>query len=577
MMVSSLLAFNACTKDGDQGPAGATGPAGPAGAAGTVGPAGATGADGTKILGGTAAPAADAGAVGDYFFDKTDKVLYGPKTDAGWGDGTTLIGATGADGKDGVNGIDGKDGAAGADGKDGKDAAKFIAGVGVDAGGKGLPADAEGVEGDYFFNTATSTFYGPKTADGWEATNVLPLGNQGAKSYFYNVVLQDAQMVPGSQVFGNDYNPAASYPDGYRIFSSYEMTKDDLIRIAQYEGWGDDREMAFETAFGLGDFTIIHTTAASLRDPATGQKPGDRFIYTGDQSTVPAIFTLSQLDLNQLTGDPLNPVTPQTEAQYDYLTYAKIDPAIVASAAEGKAINLANVKQVTVNKSTTNYTADFTAKATFNLEAIVKNYEKNLQQGGVVVARTQEYDAITGQLSGVWNTTAISQYRDQYTIGGVTWGPGLTTTNVVGPINVDPFGLNTAAAVQLGNLGANGTQELSSTGVVSRQGNFTYTYSIKSGDVGTESIGINPANGSSYYSYIGDHLVVGGNGIYTINNSNTLVWDTAKNGKTANYFNGRKIMLINVLVLDANTVEAAQKAGISLSNANALEQFVSKR
>src|SRR5690554_6610499 len=139
MMVSSLLAFNACSKDGAEGPVGATGsagPAGPAGPAGEVGPAGAAGADGTKILTGDGAPTG--GVNGDYFFDKGGKVLYGPKTDAGWGDGTTLVGATGPTGAPGVDGIDGADGAtgaAGADGvdgtagADGKDGASFLAGA----------------------------------------------------------------------------------------------------------------------------------------------------------------------------------------------------------------------------------------------------------------------------------------------------------------------------------------------------------------------------------------------------------------------------------------------------------------
>ena len=70
MMVSSLLAFNACKKDGATGPAGPAGATGPAGAAGAVGPQGVPGVPGTpgaagsKILGLTVDPVAADGANG---------------------------------------------------------------------------------------------------------------------------------------------------------------------------------------------------------------------------------------------------------------------------------------------------------------------------------------------------------------------------------------------------------------------------------------------------------------------------------------------------------------------------------
>mgnify|MGYP006176789429 CR=1 FL=1 len=68
---------------GGSGPAGAAGATGAAGAAGAVGATGATGAAGTKILPTTGAPTAALGATGDYAFDATSKILYGPKTAAG--------------------------------------------------------------------------------------------------------------------------------------------------------------------------------------------------------------------------------------------------------------------------------------------------------------------------------------------------------------------------------------------------------------------------------------------------------------------------------------------------------------
>jgi hypothetical protein len=74
---------------------GTTGPAGPTGPQGVVGPAG---ADGTVIYSGTTAPDAGTGNVGDFYLDLTSDVLYGPKAASGWGSGFSLEGPTGATG-----------------------------------------------------------------------------------------------------------------------------------------------------------------------------------------------------------------------------------------------------------------------------------------------------------------------------------------------------------------------------------------------------------------------------------------------------------------------------------------------
>ncbi|KQN32553.1 hypothetical protein ASE92_18325 [Pedobacter sp. Leaf41] len=74
------------------GATGATGATGAAGANGTNGINGTNGAPGSKILNGTVTPAADLGAVGDYYLDKTSYNLYGPKTETGWGVALSLKG-----------------------------------------------------------------------------------------------------------------------------------------------------------------------------------------------------------------------------------------------------------------------------------------------------------------------------------------------------------------------------------------------------------------------------------------------------------------------------------------------------
>ncbi|WP_039867209.1 hypothetical protein [Pedobacter sp. BAL39] len=74
------------------------------GANGIQGPAGQNGANGSngtngnKILNGSGAPAANIGAVNDYYLDKTSYTLYGPKLTAGWGIGVSLKGPAGTSG-----------------------------------------------------------------------------------------------------------------------------------------------------------------------------------------------------------------------------------------------------------------------------------------------------------------------------------------------------------------------------------------------------------------------------------------------------------------------------------------------
>ena len=65
---------------------------GPAGAQGIPGPAGKT------VLNGTTVPATNVGVIGDFSIDTTTNQLFGPKTAAGWGTGTSLVGPPGPPG-----------------------------------------------------------------------------------------------------------------------------------------------------------------------------------------------------------------------------------------------------------------------------------------------------------------------------------------------------------------------------------------------------------------------------------------------------------------------------------------------
>lgn len=95
---------------GPKGATGAQGTAGTQGTTGAVGPAGPTGANGKNgsvIYSGTTIPATSLGAVGDFYLNTTTGLLYGPKTASGWGTGFSLKGPTGATGSTGATGAAG--------------------------------------------------------------------------------------------------------------------------------------------------------------------------------------------------------------------------------------------------------------------------------------------------------------------------------------------------------------------------------------------------------------------------------------------------------------------------------------
>lgn len=81
---------------GCEGPEGPTGPQGPEGPEGPVGPAG---EDGSMIYSGQGAPDASIGDVGDYYLNTDTGEFYGPKDEGGWGDPTIVL--KGEDGEDG--------------------------------------------------------------------------------------------------------------------------------------------------------------------------------------------------------------------------------------------------------------------------------------------------------------------------------------------------------------------------------------------------------------------------------------------------------------------------------------------
>ena len=121
---------------------------GPVGPAGPAGPGGAPGAAGATILSGVVAPTVE-GVDGDFYIDTVTDMFYGPKAGGVWPAGVDLDGAAGAPGSTVLNGV--------------------------------VAPTVEGVDGDFYLDTVTSTMYGPKAGGVWPAGVVLvgPVGPAG--------------------------------------------------------------------------------------------------------------------------------------------------------------------------------------------------------------------------------------------------------------------------------------------------------------------------------------------------------------------------------------------------------------
>lgn len=81
---------------------GCEGPAGSEGAQGPEGPVGPAGEDGSMMYSGAGAPDNDIGKNGDYYLNENSGEMYGPKDDSGWGN--PIIVLKGEDGQDGEDG-----------------------------------------------------------------------------------------------------------------------------------------------------------------------------------------------------------------------------------------------------------------------------------------------------------------------------------------------------------------------------------------------------------------------------------------------------------------------------------------
>jgi len=151
--IAMITCLMACKK-GDPGAEGKKGDTGAVGPQGEKGLVGEKGADGSTIYSGTNVPALSIGKLGDYYLRTSTGVLYGPKVAAGWGAGVNLRGTAGASGS------------------------KILSGTEI-------PSTTVGALGDFYFQSNTYLFYGPKTASGW-GTAVNLRGSTGTANVIYS-------------------------------------------------------------------------------------------------------------------------------------------------------------------------------------------------------------------------------------------------------------------------------------------------------------------------------------------------------------------------------------------------------
>ena len=165
----------------------------PRGEDGAAGEQGAPGAPGSKVLFGEGTPASNVGANGDVYFDTTNKAFHSKASNI-WSAGTSVAGANGTNGTNGTNGADGR-------------TIRY---------GTGVPNNALGVDGDSYIDTTNLMFYGPKASGNWPAgismkgtagTN----GTNGANGANGNTILSGSASPPSPAIGVNGdfyYNPA---------------------------------------------------------------------------------------------------------------------------------------------------------------------------------------------------------------------------------------------------------------------------------------------------------------------------------------------------------------------------------
>jgi hypothetical protein len=155
------------------------------------------------IYNGTTPPGAGKGVDGDFYLNTATGVLYGPKTDDGWGDGFSVKGINNASDSTGST---------------------ILSGTVV-------PAAGLGKNGDYYIDKTNALLYGPKTAAGWGVPINLrgPAGNANVKTEMFT--LTNASWLNNSSysISTNNSGGVASYTSRY-VDHSNTLISADLLK-----------------------------------------------------------------------------------------------------------------------------------------------------------------------------------------------------------------------------------------------------------------------------------------------------------------------------------------------------------
>lgn len=239
LVVCSISLFMAC-----EGPSGTEGPQGPEGPEGPVGPAG---NDGSMMYSGQGAPDTNIGKTGDYYLNTGTGEMYGPKDENGWGN--PIIVLMGEDGTDGQDGADGEDGSQIYSGSGAPDASLGVEGdyyldksnynlYGPKTGsGWGTPLNLKGADGNanvtrYIFSGydfSSSDFHRVQISGLSEAEMqnsawlVYFLNDQGSTTFYYSI--------PGQGV-SRRYSLTRNYYNGFILF---DITRESTSSGVEYE------------------------------------------------------------------------------------------------------------------------------------------------------------------------------------------------------------------------------------------------------------------------------------------------------------------------------------------------------
>jgi hypothetical protein len=193
------------------------------------------------LISGSGAPAASNGVVGDLYYDTNSISFYGPKTTNGWGPKISVVGpqgpagpagptgaagamgpagpagatgATGPSGPQGAQGPHGIQGLTGPAGLQGPQGPKGDTGATGPAGtngstiysGSNAPTALVGTNGDFYINTNTMIFYGPKLGDGWvNGVSLMETSNTNSTT---SILFQPN---PSVKISGESYTTGPAY------------------------------------------------------------------------------------------------------------------------------------------------------------------------------------------------------------------------------------------------------------------------------------------------------------------------------------------------------------------------------